>query len=224
MRGFALKMALSIVGLLLGAPCQAGTFTQVYSFAPGIDSSTEFVDQTLAAHRFDPAEGTLLSVDITFTISFKTSVSLTNSSGSTETGTVSTGVQFTSALSGTSEVHLIADPLASQSYTVGAGATQDYMLSSGTNSTVVAFTDLSAFQGVGGNFTLDMTTVTTNGLTGGATSSVPSTTDAIVKGFVTYTYMTGGPVIPEPSSLVLGAFGAIGILALSIRYRSVPAA
>lgn len=168
--------------------------------------------------KFNSALGTLTSVRIELDGYLETTIDVENLAASPSSGNVKTEVQFTVQDGGNNLIDPVIDllsPAFNYALNPGDSTTSGLLTKSGSSDdTYVAPAVLAAFNGPG-TITLSASTFTQTLLanTGGNTSA-DQVTEASLTGQVTYTY---NPV-PEPATIVLGAFAAVG-LALAARRR-----
>jgi len=179
----------------------------------------------LAFQQFNPTLGTLDSVELQFSSSLTTTLTVINTSGSSSSGNVKTELQVSvddsgdNLLGDTPQIDMISPAFG---YGLGGGGTLSSPLLSKSASSDNVYTllnVLSEFTGTG-TFSLNAGTFTQTLLsnTGGNTSS-SQVTDAGLTGTVTYSFTDapGGSQsdgVPEPATMALmgGALIGLGLL------------
>ena len=206
--------ALAAVVTAVGAsPGRADVIS--YSTSSPIPPTLTDWSASLTFPTFDSSLGTLTSVRLDLSGSFGTTITVNNTGDTSSSGTANTEVQFTVQDVG---LNLTAPELdlfsPSFGYSLGAGgSTSSGLLTQGNiaSNTYSSAPVLTEFTSVGPNFIgLPASTFTQTLLanTGGNTSA-SQITEAGMSGIVYYTYNA----VPEPSTLVLLAVGAAGLLA-----------
>jgi len=206
---------------VISAQVQAATLTLTTS-TPVPLTPTDWTS-SLTFAKFNPALGTLTSVQLGIVGSFQTTLTVTNNSPDTpSSGTAKTEVDFTVQDGG---LNLVApDPMvlnAPFSYSLAPldTITSGLLTASGPASHIYTSAPvLTEFTG-GGNIILSATTFTQTLLsnTGGNTSA-SQVTSAALTGKVTYNYVPA----PEPGTLVSLGIGAVSLLAFGrMRRRRV---
>jgi len=165
----------------------------------------------LAFQKFNPALGTLNSVQIDLSGSLSTVLTITNSSPEGSSGTAKTEVQFTVQDSGSNLIDPVIDIMSSNySYNLGAGQsiTSGTLTKSGTSSDLYTAGAIKAeFTGTG-NVLLNASTFTQTWLTNtGGNTYANQVTNALLTGTVIYDY-----TVPEPATIVLLGLGSLALL------------
>jgi hypothetical protein len=225
MRMFANKiaLALTVAGLIYGAPGWADADTVSFNFDT-IDQSLTGFSQPTMVKRFDPSLGTLESVEIEYTSKILATMTVTNTGSGKTTGTVDTEVQLTlaDAKGRISQANDVATD--EHSFSIAKDNFKTFPATgtdNASNTSDEVYTQskiLNEFSGMGKiDFTVTAGAAFANidVLTGSASATASATAD--FKGVVVYTYIAS---VPEPSSLVLGAIGALGVSAVAIRRRA----
>jgi hypothetical protein len=162
---------------------------------------------TLLFPQFNPALGTLDSVELNLSSGLTTELMIINGADSDSSGTANTWMEVTvqdPGLNLTAPFNVYSTGFG---YALGSGdsiSTGPLTGSGGSDLTYTLGTILTEFTG-GGNISLDASTFTQTLLanTGGVTTS-SQVTDAGLTGTVTYTYTAA---VPEPSTFGLLALG-----------------
>ena len=208
---FLMATGLVLAGTSLSV--HAATLGPITTTTPIPTTLTDF-SSSLSFPQFNPALGTLLSVELDFSSSLSTTLSITNNSGTASSGTAKTGLQLTVQDGGSNltapELDLLS-PIYSYSLAAGQGANSGTLIKSGSSSdTYTLAAVLSEFTGVGAiSLNASSFTQTLLANTGGNTAA-SQVTDADLTGTVTYTYLA----VPEPSTCTLAIAGLMGLLAL----------
>lgn len=180
---------------------------------------------SLAFQQFNPKLGELNSVELQFSSSLTTTLTVINSSGSSSSGNVKTELQVSvddsgdNLLGDTPQLDILS-PAFDYSLAGGANLNSSLLSTSGSSDNIYTLLDvLSEFTGTG-TFSLNASTFTQTLLsnTGGNTSS-SQVTDAGLTGTVTYSFTDapGGSQsdgVPEPATMALmgGALIGLGLL------------
>jgi hypothetical protein len=174
----------------------------------------------LAFQQFNPLLGTLNSVELQFSSSLTTTLTVINTSESSSSGTVKTELQVSvddsgdNLLGDTPQLDILS-PAFAYSLAGGGNISSPLLSKSGSSDNVYTFLNvLTEFTG-NGNFSLGASTFTQTDLsnTGGNTSS-SQVTDASLTGTVTYTFTDAPNGVPEPTTMALmgGALIGLGLL------------
>jgi hypothetical protein len=196
-----------------------------YTTSTPISSSLTDWSGSLAFQQFDPTLGTLNSVELQFSSSLTTTLTVMNTSDSSSSGNVKTELQVSvddsgdNLLGDTPQLDILS-PAFNYSLTGGGNINSSLLSNSGSSDNIYALLNvLSEFTGTG-TFFLNASTFTETDLsnTGGNTSS-SQVTDAGVTGTVTYSFTDaiGGSQsdgVPEPATMALmgGALIGLGLL------------
>ncbi len=162
---------------------------------------------TLLFPQFNPALGTLDSVELNLSSTLTTTLTINNTSpDSASSGTANTWVEITVQDLGDNLTAPFSVYSASYGYSLGAESGTSSGLLTGNGGSDLTYTSgaiLTEFTG-GGNISLNASTYTQTLLanTGGNTDA-SQITDAALTGTVTYTYTA----VPEPSTFGLLALG-----------------
>lgn len=220
-----IALALAVAGFACLAPARADATTVSYSFLMS-PTTTDFTADAMV-HKFNTSLGTLESVTISYNTVVSSSIVVKNTVATT--GTVNAKVVLTLTDSGDNLSLVNTANTNTKAFSITANNQTATVTPSGQKTASQLYntqTILEEFTG-SGKIDLSISTVTTYSLT--TTSGSPSivqdqtSSKAFVNGSVTYTY-AGPPPVPEPSSLVLGALGAVGILATGLKRRGHSAA
>ncbi len=174
------------------------------------------VGQTLAFPQFNPALGTLLSVEIKIDGTVNSVLTISNDSESPSSGNCLTQVTFTVQDSGGNLDANVPDIYTSKyNYLLDGGQSTTSGLITGTGSHTKTYTNpavLAEFTGSGSTL-LNVTTFTQTLLanTGGNTAA-SQVTQASVTGTVTYNYE-----VPEPATIGLLISGLLGFVRRGFR-------
>jgi len=215
---------LGISGLVaLAAEAQAGTGTSG-PFTSTVSTRLTDWSGNLSFPKFNASLGTLTSVDLNFSSSMTTTLTVANVGNSSSTGKTQTEVQLSITDSsgilnpgGNATPQLDYESLPKFSYSLSAGNSTSSGVLTGNSSYDTGGLNatglLTEFTGTG-NISLPAATFTQTDLsnTGGNTNST-QVTDAGLTGTVTYTYTA----VPEPTSVTLLVIG--GSMALLRRRR-----
>jgi hypothetical protein len=234
------SLILAAAGALLfaGSPSAKADLTKSYTIDAIPETTTDFSDVLTQVKAFNPTVlgGTLESVEVSFTVSITEAMTVQNESSTTNaSGKVKTDVTFDLTVKGgtapdtLSQVYTDSTPYYAPSSSLSKKGKTGDSVSYGAVTTNPAKSDqtytnatiLDEFTGTG-KIDLYLSAVASASLSAdnkGTVKGTPIGTAELVSGKVTYTY-TPFAVIPEPSSLVLGAFGALGGFVLCIRRRT----
>jgi hypothetical protein len=193
-----------------------------YTTSTPISSSLTDWSGSLAFQQFDPTLGTLNSVELQFSSSLTTTLTVMNTSDSSSSGNVKTELQVSvddsgdNLLGDTPQLDILS-PAFNYSLTGGGNINSSLLSNSGSSDNIYALLNvLSEFTGTG-TFSLNASTFTETDLsnTGGNTSS-SQVTDAGVTGTVTYSFTDaiGGSQsdgVPEPATMALMGGALIGL-------------
>lgn len=212
-------LSLAALALLVAAPV---AYADSYTVSA---QSTNFSGSTLNVAQFNPALGTLNSVDITLSGFGTTDIIATEIAGiptSVNTLFTSVALQLTDpTVALTINQSLVGQPLVGGSpiglfnpLSIGALATYDsgsLALAGTATSDLGITTDLSSYIGLS-NLVFDLagianTTISYSG--GNLTTSQKTSAGADIT--VTYNYSEGPPPVPEPSTLILFGTGLLGL-------------
>ncbi len=217
---FCVAVVATVVVAVAASSGQADTSGPFTTSTPIPVTLTDWTG-SLAFPQFNPALGTLESVELDLSSGLTTTLTVQNNAESGSTGTVKTELQVTVQDGGNNlnapELDLLS-PSFGYSLNAGQGITSGLLTENGSDDEVYTSAPvLSEFTG-GGTITLPASTFTQTLLanTGGNTNA-QQVTDADLTGTVTYTY-TPVPT-PEPSTLVLLGAAAVGLLGYPWRRR-----
>ena len=208
---FLMVTGLVLAGTSLGV--HAATLGPITTTTPITTTLTDW-SSSLSFPQFNPALGTLLSVQLDFSSTLTTTLTITNNSGSASSGTAKTELQVTIQDGGPNliapELDLLS-PIYSYSLAAGQGTTSGLLSNNGSSGHLYTLAAvLTEFTGVG-NISLNASTFTQTLLanTGGNTAA-NQVSDGDLTGTVTYNYTA----VPEPSTYALAIAGLMGLLAL----------
>ncbi len=220
-----LFLSLSVLVLMAFTTAHATTVGPITTTTPVSSTLTDW-SNNLSFAQFNPALGTLTSVELDLTSALTTSLTLTNTSGALgASGKAFTEVQISVGTAlGLFDVPQIDQNSPKFTFNIAAGgnvssgiitfsgqSTSDYNLSNVSPSVMSAFTGT-------GNISLPATTFTQTWIqysSGNVNQS--QVTNASLTGDVIYTY-TPAPV-PLPSALFLLGPGLFGLLGLRRRFK-----
>ena len=223
-------LALSALALgLLASAAQADIVTQHYT---ATSTLTDW-SKTATFGKFDTGLGTLISVSFTLDTSIATTLTVTNTSGSSSSGSVRTEVFvalndpsnnfgfYVPTPPGDVVGNSVSDLLTgTQSYSLTAGQSKTLTQKTATSNATYDYFDgatLTEFSGPGSiDLTLNTFTTTLLSNSGGNTNSSQVTN---ASGLITLVYTYDVTAIPEPATYAAG-FGVIALLgAMVIRRR-----
>ena len=216
MKKLTFLMAAALVAASTSLSVHAATLGPITTTTPILTTLTDWTG-TLSFPQFNPALGTLLSVQLDFSSTLTTTLTITNNSGSASSGTAKTELQVTVQDGGSNltapELDLLS-PIYSYSLAAGQGSTSGLLSKSGSSSDLYTLgAVLTEFTGVG-NISLNASTFTQTLLanTGGNTAA-NQVSNGDLTGTVTYNYTA----VPEPSTYALAIAGLMGLLAVRRR-------
>jgi hypothetical protein len=204
--------------LLIGLANDASALTETFSMV-NPESST-LTDWTYGAlfPQFNPALGTLQSVEIDLSATFTSTLTVENNAPTGSSGTVKTEVQFTLQDLGNDltvpEVDLLS-PNYAYSLGAGQGVTSGLLSTSGTSANIyTAGAILAEFKG-GGNISLNASTFTQTLLANrGGNTGAGQVTNASLTGDVIYNYIQP---VPEPATMALAGLGGLAMVLMRRR-------
>lgn len=167
---------------------------------------------TLSFPQFNPGLGVLNSVQLDFTSTLRTTLTVENNAASSSSGTAKTEIQVTVQDAGNNliapEIDLLS-PVFGYSLAPGASLTSPLLTQTGSSSDLYTLAAILAEFTGAGNITLNASTFSQTLLanTGGNTAA-SQVSDASLTGTVTYTYS----VVPEPSTVALLSLAALPLL------------
>jgi hypothetical protein len=215
------KKLLALVLLAVASvalPARASTLGPLPTTTPIAPTLTDWTG-TLEFPQFDPSLGTLISVELTISGAISTDITVTNSATTGSDGTVKTECLFTVQDSGNNLVAPQLDllsPVFSYSLVPGGSISSGTLTKSGSDTqTYTSPVVLSEFTGLG-SITLNASTFTQTLLanTGGNTAAGQVTTGSVT-GTVTYNFTP----VPEPSTLAMLGFFAVGLVGCAMRRK-----
>jgi len=203
----------------------AGTTVNIHAATSGpfttstpIPSTLTDWSSSLAFPEFNSALGTLTSVELDFSSTLSTTLTITNNSGSASSGTAKTELQVTVQDAGSNltapELDILTTPY-SYSLAAGQGTSSGLLTKNGSSSDIYTLgAILTEFTGPG-TIVLPASTFTQTLLanTGGNTAA-SQISDGDLTGTVLYNYIA----VPEPSTWALVALG-LGALPFLRRNR-----
>jgi hypothetical protein len=211
----------------------ASTLMETFTGTATVSTNTDF-SGLLTTTQFNPAWGTLQSVEIDINSAMSTDLQITNNDTSNSSGTVHTQLQIFVQDAGNNlsggvfstgpGVLAYCAPnvncIGGFSYTLAHGGSQDSGALTGASLQDVTYNlaaILSEFTGLG-NISLHTNTLTGTTITntGGNTVAIQNTT-ANVTGDVIYTYTSGAP---EPATLFLMGSALVGVGVLRKRFKA----
>lgn len=232
-------LSLSISGLLLAGMSLAANAQTITLGPQTVSAATDFTGSFFFT-KFNPALGTLNSVFLTLGDSLTTTLTVTNSSGTSSSGNTTTSLQGGIADSGTTFTHpgnvltasggifnlIDFETTNPAGYNLaGGGSTVLHPpTKTGSAGSAPQFTDagtLGYFTGASGTAQLNYLTFTSTNLsnTGGNTAATQTTNDSL-SAIVQYNYTPASTTTPEPGTWAMLVAGAsTGLVALHRRRK-----
>jgi hypothetical protein len=231
------RILIAVAGLsLMCGLASASTLEETFTGSATSSTNTDFAG-LLTATQFNPAWGTLTSVEIDVNSAMSTDLQVVNNDSSVSSGTVHTQLQIFVQDAGndlnggtfSTGAGVIAycapnvNCIGGFSYTLNAGKSIDSGALASSSSQDVTYTlaaILSEFEGTGTE-TLHSNTLTGTTITnsGGNTTAVQNTF-ANVTGDVIYTYTAPPSGAPEPATLFLMGSALVGVGVLRKRFKA----
>jgi len=214
----------------------ANTLEETFTGSATVSTNTDFTG-LLTATQWNPAWGTLTSVEIDLTSNLSTDLQIKNSDTSNSTGTVFTELQVFVQDSGNhlnggvfstgAGVLAYCDPgncvSGKYAYTLAAGASTDSgaLVASSSQDYVYNLAAILAEYTGTGTFSLTDKTLTGTllGNTGGNTTAIQNSFEATT-GDVIYTYTPPPSGAPEPATLFLMGSALVGVGVLRKRFKA----
>lgn len=217
-RGFQALCGVVLMGVVAGANAQTQTFSGSVPL-----QTTELVDKTIVLPKFNPALGTLLSVEVSFSINGQTQGTVTNTAAQAQFFQLSNSVLgiLSTAPGGSGSLLNTTINFGPQTYPALAPNTPT-AYGPFTGSSSVPFTaqgtPFTPYIGPG-NITLFVNTISgQNSVGGGGNVSTVLSTQAGATASIRYTYQPSANV-PEPGMLGFLASGMVGTGAMVLRRR-----
>ncbi len=218
-----LYLRFTIISLLLMAFAGAASAATVsYTATPIGPSPTDWVNQLLAVQKFDPALGTLVSVQLDFTSSVQGIVGVENLGGAAPvtlklaaTTQITQGATTIASLA-PSETRVVNLPFADGLFDWGGDSGEVYSGFAGTDTasfTYMTAGDMAQFIGAG-TVSYNASAFGNSQTTGSGNIASYYMTQASAGATVTYIYET-----PEPGSMVALVTGIVGLAGLVSRRK-----
>lgn len=209
------RLLTAVLVLTLWVPCvaQASVLDGPYTTTTPIPLTKTDWSGTMSLPKFDPALGTLISVELWVNASMQTVITVTNTGGSASSGTAKTELQFSVQDAGdhlnVPEIDMFSSNYSFTNLPAGQHVTSGTITKSGTDDqfyydagTLAAFTGL-------GTIVLDASTYTLAWVAyNGGNTDASQVTNASATAKVTYEY---NPV-PEPATMGLLALSGLALI------------
>jgi hypothetical protein len=224
-----LLTAFAALSLMCGI-ANANTLEETFTGSATTSTQTDFTG-LLTATQWNPAWGTLTSVEIDLTSDLSTVLTLTNTSTSGTNGKVETTMQIYVQDSGNDLQGGVystgagalnySSPLFNYSLAAGASTSSGTLTMSATQDYVYTLAAVLAEYTGTGTFSLTDKTLVGTFLnnTGGNTTAAQSTTE-FTTGDVIYTYTPPPSGAPEPATLFLMGSALVGVGVLRKRFKA----
>ena len=222
--------AFAAVSLMCGI-ASASTLEETFTGSATVLSNTDFTNALLTAAQFNPAWGTLISVEIDVTSFMNTDIKLQSTDTQGSNGTVSTNLDIYVQDAGndlqggipTTGAGTVDYNSPTAHYAFGAGGSSDSGVLTATATQDYVYTlaaVLAEYTGTS-TYSLDGTTFTSTALSNhGGNTAASQSTNADITGDVIYTYNPPPSGAPEPATLFLMGSALVGVGVLRKRFKA----